>query len=58
MANRFTFVGIDRYSDPAIRDLSGAGNDARALWALFEDTFPNSQSELLTDGDATKYQKG
>jgi len=54
MANKFTFVGIDRYSDPAIRDLSGAGNDARALWALFEDTFPDSQSELLTDSDASQ----
>lgn len=53
MANKFTFVGIDRYNDPNIRDLSGAGNDARALWALFADTFPNSQPELLVDRDAT-----
>ncbi len=53
MANKFTFVGIDRYNDPNIRDLSGAGNDARALWALFADTFPNSRPELLVDRDAT-----
>ena len=54
MANIFTFVGVDRYSDPTIRDLSGAGNDARALWALFEDTFPSAQSSLFIDGDATQ----
>jgi helicase len=54
MANIFTFVGVDRYSDPTIRDLSGAGNDARALWALFEDTFPSAQSSLFVDGDATQ----
>jgi helicase len=53
MANIFTFVGIDRYSDPTIRDLSGAGNDARALWALFMDTFPDAISELLINENAT-----
>jgi uncharacterized caspase-like protein len=54
MANTFTFVGIDRYSDPTVRDLSSTGNDARAFWALFEDTFPSTQSELLVDVDATQ----
>jgi helicase len=45
MAHYFTFVGVDRYSDPLIRDLAGAGNDARALWALFTDTIPDATSE-------------
>jgi hypothetical protein len=38
MRYRLVFIGVDRYSDPQIRDLSGAVNDARALWSLFTDT--------------------
>ncbi len=53
MQYRFVFFGIDRYADPQIRDHSGAGNDARALWALFVETFPGAQSELFTDEQAT-----
>ena len=53
MAYKFLFVGIDRYRDNGIRDLSGAANDAKAMWALFEDTFPGAQSHLMVDTVAT-----
>lgn len=53
MKYRCVFIGIDRYIDPLIRDLSGAGNDARALWALFADTFPDADCTLFTDELAT-----
>ncbi len=53
MAILATFIGIDRHRDPLVRDLSGARRDALALWALFRDTLPAIQSNLLTDADAT-----
>lgn len=53
MTYRLVFIGVDKHADPNIRDLSGAVNDARALWALFADTFPNSESHLLTNNLAT-----
>ncbi|OQP64757.1 hypothetical protein A3860_18535 [Niastella vici] len=46
------FIGVDRYQDPAIRDLTGARNDALALWALFKDTLP-IESKILTGLNAT-----
>src|SRR5262245_4195540 len=49
MQYRLVFIGIDQYADSEIRELSGAVNDARALWALFADTFPTAQSDLLTN---------
>lgn len=54
MALLARFIGIDRYQDPGIRDLTGAARDARALWALFSDTLPDDlNGKLLTDSDAT-----
>ena len=47
------FVGINRYLDPAISELSGARRDATALWALFCDTIPGLTARLLVDEDAT-----
>jgi replicative superfamily II helicase len=52
MAYSFLFVGIDRYADPRIRELAGAANDARALWALFADTFPAATAKLLVNDQA------
>src|SRR6516225_2862995 len=54
MRYRLVFIGVDQYSDPRIRDLSGAVNDARALWSLFTDTFPSADSHLFTDELATR----
>lgn len=53
MAILTTFIGIDRYQDPDIRELAGARRDAVALWSLFADTLPNSSSLLLVNSDAT-----
>lgn len=47
------FIGIDRYGDDRIRDLTGAKRDATALWSLFSDTLQDDNSRLLVDGDAT-----
>lgn len=47
------FVGIDRYSSPSINWLSCAARDARALHALFTDTFGGSTS-LMVDQQATR----
>lgn len=47
------FIGIDRYQDGRIRDLTGAKRDATALWALFSDTLQDRNSRLLVDGDAS-----
>lgn len=53
MALKAAFVGIDKYQDARIRDLTGARRDATALWALFCDTLPRIEAELITDDDAT-----
>jgi helicase len=47
------FIGIDRYKDSRIRDLTGAKRDATALWALFSDTLQDKNSRLLTDDAAS-----
>lgn len=47
------FIGIDRYQDGRIRDLTGAKRDAVALWALFSDTLQDTNSRLLVDGNAS-----
>ncbi len=47
------FIGINRYADTNISDLTGARRDATALWALFKDTVPEIQATLLVDSDAT-----
>jgi helicase len=53
MALLATFIGIDKYADPSIRELPGAYCDAVALWALFSDTLPDIQPSLLTGKEAT-----
>jgi ATP-dependent DNA helicase len=50
---RAVFVGINKHSDPQIPELSGAGRDATALWALFTDTIEGLSSRLLIDEEAT-----
>ena len=53
MALRAAFIGVDHYRDLQIRDLAGARRDATALWALFSDTVPNLDAELIVDASAT-----
>lgn len=53
MAIFATFIGVNRYSDPLIRELSGAKNDAVAFCALFMDSISNINTRLLVGVDAT-----
>ncbi|MEJ0058173.1 MAG: DEAD/DEAH box helicase [Terricaulis sp.] len=53
MALKTVFVGINKYRDPGVPELSGAKSDALALWALFSDTFQDLSARLLLDDDAT-----
>lgn len=53
MAILASFIGIDKYADPNVRELPGAYRDAMALWALFSDTLPDLQGSLLTGQNAT-----
>jgi replicative superfamily II helicase len=53
MAIIASFIGINKYEDPDIRDLAGASRDATALWALFSDTIPEIRSQLITNDEAT-----
>lgn len=53
MKIRAAFIGIDRFSDPNIRDLQGARRDAEALWALFSDSLAGIEAQLLVDHQAT-----
>ncbi len=46
------FIGVNKYADPEIRDLSGARNDALALGTLFEDTLGIS-CQIITGEEAT-----
>src|SRR5258706_7552863 len=48
------FIGIDRFADPAIRELTGCRRDALALWSLFSDTISDLQATLLLDEEATR----
>ena len=50
---RAAFIGIDRYRDPQVGDLSGATRDARALWAVLMDSIDGIDARLLTDEGAT-----
>src|SRR5688500_4784841 len=47
------FIGLDKYQDPDIRELTGARRDAQALCALFNDTIADIESTLLIDEEAT-----
>ena len=51
-ASKAIFVGINRYADVQICDLSGARWDAVALHALFCDSFPGLDARLFVDGGA------
>jgi len=53
MAVLTCFIGIDRFLDPKIRDLTGARRDALGLWALFTDSLLGAHPILLVDADAT-----
>lgn len=48
-----TFIGIDKYADSSVRELTGALRDATALWALVSDSMPGAVATLLTDSNAT-----
>ena len=53
MAVKAIFVGINRYLDPVIPELSGARRDAMAFWALFTDTIEGLAARRLVDEEAT-----
>lgn len=53
MSLKALFVGIDRYADPSIRELTGASRDAIALHALVTDSLPTVTTTKLIDSDAT-----
>lgn len=48
-----TFVGVNRYADSTVPDLTGAARDATALWALFSDSVPDLNARRLLDEEAT-----
>jgi len=48
-----TFIGIDKYADNTVRELTGAARDATALWALVSDSLPGANASLLTNAEAT-----
>jgi replicative superfamily II helicase len=47
------FIGVDRFSDLSIPDLSGCARDAAALYAIFQDGLPEINSELIQNDEAT-----
>jgi hypothetical protein len=53
MTYRSLFIGVGKYADSDIPDLVGSPRDARALHALFSDTFGEDHSVLLINEDAT-----
>ena len=53
MAFRAAFIGINTHRDPGIPELNGAVRDAKALHALFCDTFDDIRASLLVDEQAT-----
>ena len=53
MALRAVFIGINKHSDPGIPELTGATNDATALWALFKDSVEGIDDRRLLDHEAT-----
>lgn len=48
-----TFVGVNKHKSPDVNELTSAVRDAQALWALFSDTFPDLQADLLLDERAS-----
>lgn len=53
MALRAVFIGINKYRDPRIHELTGATKDAIALWALFKDSVEGIADKRLLDDEAT-----
>ena len=53
MALRAVFIGINKYRDPRIHELTGATRDATALWALFKDSVEGIAAKRLLDDEAT-----
>jgi len=53
MAIKGIFIGIDKYADSRIRELTGARRDALALWSLFKDSIPQIDATLIDDNIAT-----
>ena len=53
MALRAVFIGINKYRDPRIHELTGATKDAIALWALFKDSVEGIAAKRLLDDEAT-----
>lgn len=53
MKIKAAFIGINKYLDPRISNLSGARRDALALEALFADSIPALDARLLADERAT-----
>jgi helicase len=47
------FIGIDKYADATVRELTGAARDATALWALVSDSLPAASASLLINTNAT-----
>jgi replicative superfamily II helicase len=47
------FIGIDKYADSTVRELTGAARDATALWALVSDSLPAASASLLANHEAT-----
>lgn len=50
---RAAFIGIDRYTDPLVGDLTGAVRDATALWAVLSDSIPGMNTSLLVNEQAS-----
>jgi replicative superfamily II helicase len=53
LASKAIFIGVNRYADDNISDLSGARWDAVALHALFSDSIPGLDARLFVDDEAT-----
>jgi len=47
------YIGIDKYQDSKIRDLTGATRDATALFTLFSDSINELNAELITNHEAS-----
>lgn len=50
---RARFIGVGRFADPSISELTGCVRDATALWALFQDGAPGIDAAALVDAQAT-----
>ncbi len=50
---RARFIGVGKFADPLISELTGCVRDATALCALFEDTIDRIDSRSFVDGEAT-----